>query len=54
MVAYQRNAQPAGLVARKVRKIVTPLDCAPPEDAPAWALAMDSSKSCCVFLLRAI
>ncbi len=43
-----KKPQPACLVARKVRKIGTPSNCAPPENAPVWALAMDSSKSCCV------
>ena len=37
-----KKPQPAGLVAKKVRKIGTPSDCTPPNDAPAWALAKDN------------
>lgn len=37
-----KKPQPAGLVAKKVRKVGAPSDCEPPSDAPAWALIRDN------------
>ena len=37
-----KKPQPAGLVAKKIRKIGTPSDCTPPFNAPAWALIRDN------------
>ncbi len=36
--AAKKKQQPAGLVAKKVRKEGEPSDCLPPPDAPAWAV----------------
>lgn len=40
--AAKKKQQPAGLVAKKVRKEGELSDCLPPPDAPAWAVKANS------------
>ena len=45
----KKQPQPAGLVAKKVRKTGTPSTSTPPENAPTWAIIKDTGMLTSVF-----